>query len=389
MTRKEFLATVAAAAVTPTLATSSAAAKPQPKLSASSYSYNGDFQLGTMDLEDVIIDLADMGATAIEVIAQGPIVGYPDPPAQWVKQWFGWLDKYGIKAGCLDASQDIKLYLHRELTVQEMADQVILNLQLAKKLGFTLIRTYGNSWPTAIGKPDANGWDPRGAVPDSWPWGKAGINHFDVLSKCLATAEKLDVKICEELHTPFLFKSEYMERTMEFIAKTKSKHYGLKPDMSIFRRTDSLAGSPAWIQNLVDKGARRNIVEYIVKNFESGASAEETRAGVVKMGGNDLEVRTASASGVFHGDYNINRRNDPKELTQYMPYVYDTHCKFRSVSEDLREATIPYEEIIPVMARAGYSGYLSSEYEGSRGPYEASQQIRRQHCMMRKLWAEA
>jgi sugar phosphate isomerase/epimerase len=392
LTRKEFLQTVAGAAVSASVASSSlsvAAPKPKIKLGASMYSYNGDFQMHTMNLEDCIADVGDMGSDGIEIIAQGDIEDFPNPSEKWVKQWFGWMDKYGVKPTCYDTSGDTKLYLFRELSVQEVADQLIVDLQLAKKLGFKMIRTYGNSWPTALGAARGNGWNMAAPPPSSWPWGKAGTNHFDIIQKCLPTAEKLDVKIVEELHIPMLLKSEYMNRTVEFIQKTKTKHYGLKPDFSIFLRQEFLAGSPAAIKALVDKGARENIIEYIVNSYESEVSAEKTQAEVAKMGGNDVELRYASASGVYHGSYSRKKYNEAKDLIPLMPYIYDTHAKFRVVTEELRETTIPYEEIIPVLAQNGYDGYLSSEYEGARDVFLASQQLRRQHCMMRQLWDKA
>jgi sugar phosphate isomerase/epimerase len=392
LTRKEFLQTVAGAAVSASIAgsaTAVSAPKSKIKLGASLYSYNGDFLMRTMNLEDCIADIADMGSDGIEIIAQGQIEDFPNPSEKWVKQWFGWMDKYGVQPTCYDTSGDTKLYLHRELTAQEMVDQMTVDLQLAKRLGFKRIRTYGNSWATAIGAAKGNGWNMAAPPPLSWPWGKAGTSHFDIIRKCLPIAEKLDIKIVEELHIPMLLKSEYMERTVEFIQKTKTKHYGFKPDFSIFLRQEFLAGSPAAVQALVEKGARQNVIEFIVNSYESGAPAEKTQAEVAKMGGNDVELRYASASGVYHGSYSRKKFNAAADLIPFMPYVYDTHAKFRVVTEQLRETTMPYEEIIPVLAQNGYDGYLSSEYEGARDVFLASQQLRRQHCMMRQLWDKA
>jgi hypothetical protein len=38
-----------------------------------------------------------------------------------------------------------------------------------------------------------------------------------------------------------------------------------------------------------------------------------------------------------------------------------------------------------MLKKAGYSGYLSSEYEGERSPWRALEQVRRQHALIRKL----
>jgi hypothetical protein len=41
-----------------------------------------------------------------------------------------------------------------------------------------------------------------------------------------------------------------------------------------------------------------------------------------------------------------------------------------------------------MLKKLGYTGYLSSEYEGVRDPWVAIEQVRRQHCLIRKLEAE-
>jgi hypothetical protein len=42
---------------------------------------------------------------------------------------------------------------------------------------------------------------------------------------------------------------------------------------------------------------------------------------------------------------------------------------------------------VPVLAKAGYAGFISSEYEGDRSPFAASNQVRRQQMMIRNFWS--
>ena len=42
-----------------------------------------------------------------------------------------------------------------------------------------------------------------------------------------------------------------------------------------------------------------------------------------------------------------------------------------------------WRAIMPLLERRGWTGYLSSEYEGNIGAGRASDQIRRQHALMR------
>jgi sugar phosphate isomerase/epimerase len=44
---------------------------------------------------------------------------------------------------------------------------------------------------------------------------------------------------------------------------------------------------------------------------------------------------------------------------------------------------IPWAETVDTLVEHGYTGYLSSEYEGGRTPYRSVEQVRRQHALLR------
>ena len=50
------------------------------KYGVSTYSYTGDVNT-TMTLEDVFADIADLGATGIEILGEGNLPNYPSPDA--------------------------------------------------------------------------------------------------------------------------------------------------------------------------------------------------------------------------------------------------------------------------------------------------------------------
>jgi len=63
------------------------------------------------------------------------------------------------------------------------------------------------------------------------------------------------------------------------------------------------------------------------------------------------------------------------------------------MTEELREYSIPYEEVIPVLIQGGYDGYIDSDYEGQRHTQDAietdsCEQVRRHHVMLRGLFGE-
>ena len=52
-----------------------------------------------------------------------------------------------------------------------------------------------------------------------------------------------------------------------------------------------------------------------------------------------------------------------KELKDIIPYSFEMHAKFHYLCEDGTEASIPYEDILPVVKESGFNGYLICEYE--------------------------
>ena len=45
-------------------------------------------------------------------------------------------------------------------------------------------------------------------------------------------------------------------------------------------------------------------------------------------------------------------------------YIFHTHAKFYNVHEDFKETAVALPEVIEAFKKAGYHGFLSSEYEG-------------------------
>src|ERR1035441_815547 len=101
MTRKDFLRAavgVAASAFIPGLSAAAPAPKSQIERGVILYSYQEEFYIRTMTLEDCLGEVADIGANCIELVAEEMIPGFPNPSDRWVDQWRGWVDKYHIRS---------------------------------------------------------------------------------------------------------------------------------------------------------------------------------------------------------------------------------------------------------------------------------------------------
>lgn len=60
------------------------------------------------------------------------------------------------------------------------------------------------------------------------------------------------------------------------------------------------------------------------------------------------------------------------------------HGKFHYVDQQLREASIPYDEILSTLVDGGYQGYLMTEFE-DEGGYDVIEQNTRHIAMVKQL----
>jgi sugar phosphate isomerase/epimerase len=360
MTRQEFLQTMSAAvasALIPTSRASAQAPRPKSKRGVSLYSYQEEYYTHAMTLEDCLAEVASMGADGVEVIAEEMVPNYPDPPESWVKQWHGLLEKYHTKPVCLDTFVDTTWGGHRQMSLQESVDTLVTQMKLSHRLGFKVMR------PTT---------------------GPVVEGATEMIKRALPLAEKYDVKIAVEIHSPIRLRSKFIDDYLELISQTHTRHFGFTADMGIFAKRIPRVVKDFYIR----RGAHESIVQYLSTAFEDGLAPEKARAEIEKMGPNEVD-RGFAFMAFAYGPV----ANDPKDLRNIMPYIYNVHGKFYEMTEDFREYSIPYEQIIPVLAEGGYDGYINSEYEGQRSTQDAfetdsCEQVRRHHVMLRRLLGE-
>ncbi len=362
MTRKEFLnltagATALTAVTSRSLRAASAgrpaqAAQPapagKPKRGVSIYSYSG-LLFWHMTLEDCFAEMNDMGARGLEILANGHIEGYPNPTDEWLEWWQSMLKKYNIVPIEYGHWVDSRRHKGRELTTQESYDMLVRDIKLASKLGFTIGRTKLG----VIDRPGTPEYDTLTPV----------RNWQEFIKMALPVAEQYNFKMCPEIHAPTMLNSKMISEYVDFIQKTNTKYFGLNIDFGVFqtRRPQSAtqAAAPA---------------------AATGAQGQQASAA-----GGMQPAQTAARSGMMNM-----QPSKPEEIVPLLPYVYCCHAKFVDMSEDCEDTTTPYREVIDLMIKNKWDGYLLSEYEGASKdvPGYVSEQLRRQHVMLKKLLGE-
>lgn len=173
---------------------------------------------------------------------------------------------------------------------------------------------------------------------------KIGVVSFDLvpdpiweeaIERCLDLAHRSNVIICPEIHAPTPIRHPVVDAYVDFIQRTGTSNFGLLIDTGIFQDRP-----------------------------------------LPYFPGETPEMRRDFLDGI---------KVPPADFLAIAPYVVFIQAKFHSITDSLVDENIPWETIIPVLKQSGYSGYLSSEYEGDRQPWRSIEQVRRQHALIRKL----
>jgi len=320
------------------------------KRGVSLYSYQEEYFLRKMSLEDCIATSARFGALGIETLAEQMMPGFPNLPDSFYDQFRGWMQKYGTVSVCHDAFLDTKKYKDRLLNDDEIQQSIERDLRHAAKIGAKVVRTLVFVSP-------------------------------ECLERAIPLAEKYDVKMGIEVHAPWHFDHPWIMRHMDMIVRTGTRHAGLIPDMGIYTKR-----LPRVVRDRMERlGGTPRILDHVCQAYEAGVLSEYVIFEVSKMGGNAID--NAFAQQCRHNVY-----TNPKRLTEFVDYIFHIHAKFYEMLDDGTEYSIPYDKIVAALKAGNYQGYLSSEYEGNRHiqdafPVDSVEQVRRQHAMLERLIA--
>jgi len=318
------------------------------KRSISLYSYQDEYYDGKLDLEGCLRETAKTGATGVELLAEQMIKKFPKPieDEAFRENWFAMLKKYGLTPSCYDAFLENRIYSNRTLSLGEQINMMNRDIRLASMLGFPVLRTLVST-------------------------------PMDVIEGSLEYAEKMNVKIGLEVHAPFSLNSGWADGYMEMINRTGTKYFGFVPDMGIFCKNipDVLRdkalrmGAKEECLKIVDDAYAQRVAKGFVKikyDLDLGKANMEYRMAngmmemmeaVEKAGGGPADMMYAGSSFTYSW-------SDPQDIIDNIDYIFHTHAKFYNVHEDYVETAVAIPEVVEAFKKAGYKGFLSSEYEG-------------------------
>jgi sugar phosphate isomerase/epimerase len=321
------------------------------KRGVSLFSFQEEYFLRKMTLEDLIATAQELDIPGIEIIGEQMIPGYPRVSASFFDQWHGWMEKYGRIPICLDMILEWDRYKGRVMTEDEMAASVVEDIKVAHKLGCGIVRIMHGISP-------------------------------ELMERLAPYAEEYGVKLALEIRAPSHFDHEYEQRLIETFQRVGSPSLGFTLDLGIYTKRFPRVISGYWIR----KGMKEEIADHIVNAYHNKAM-DNLEEEVVQIGGTADDVNEAVSA-------KRNVYTDPRRMLDFMPYIFHVHGKVMEMLPDYTDYSIPYEEIIPVMIEGGYNGYIASEYEGNMFLQDAFvvdsvEQVRRHQVMLKRFLDEA
>ncbi len=306
---------------------------------------------GELDLEGVIRSAAEMGAEGYEIVAAQMIPSYPYVTDEFVEFIEKCRARYGIGPVSYGANMDCGMLKDRDLTEDEMVARAITDIISANKLGCKVMR-------------------------EQYLIGPSG------LARLAPYAEAYDVKVGIEIHNPESPLTPVVHEYLDVIKKTGSKHLGFVLDFGCFATKPN---KPYWDRALA-AGAPVEVLEKMAQLRYDDVPQDEAMQRLMP----DLQkypVLFGTLSSMY-GFVQFRRSCDAElaGMKEIMPYIFHMHGKCHYVSEDLVEASIPYEQIIPAIQETDYDGYIVTEYE-DEGGYDCVEMCRRHVAMMKKLLA--
>ena len=368
------------------------------KRGVSFYSYQQSQFFKELDLEGQIREVGENlhGADGVEIIDEMSL-HYPDPSDEFVRQWFGWMERYGTIPVTMNVSMDVLQFRDHVMSPHECAQRLEHDIRLAKRLGFRNVKCLS-------------------------------VAPLEVIVEALPLAEKLDIRLGKEIHQPMSLVGPEVQGIAEHVERTGTAHLGVVPDFGIFgtrpsevllawyqRRgaTEAACDASVELASLLGKGeAAFGTVDY------STRTAGNIRAAFTRFlvtGECELDLRD-----VFEGVqcFAQDRVESPGELDyavvadaltlsftpadqlrDVVPLIVSIQAKFNNMSPvpgkpgQFQDIAIDYESAIAALQEGGYDGYLNTEYEGQRYSQDRTraemmdevEQVRRHHEMLRRL----
>jgi sugar phosphate isomerase/epimerase len=322
------------------------------KLGITLYSLTSEWAAGRYTFESLLQEVADSGlGPGVEFNAAQMLRSYPSVDDDIVRMWRDRLDRLGLEPSAMGTNLDMGRRTDRDMTPDEEYDFLALQLQTANRLGFhtVVIRSAGR----------------------------------ELLQRLLPLAEKHDQRLAYELHAPAGPNDAKIMGIRELYADLGSDRLGFTADFSATMHSLS----PTLHRTLRQMGLPD----------EHFTVMEQTWRKPVPMHERNQEFEDYLRSHDFDPAllgpftrlaFNMHGLVPPEEWMDIMPLIFHVHAKFYDIDDNGDEPAMDIPRIIRQFVEGGYTGYLSSEWEGHAfadlGESDPVELVKAQHKLIRR-----
>jgi len=322
------------------------------KLGLTLYSLTSEWAAGHYTFESLLQEVADQGlGPGVEFNGAQMLRTYPDVDDDFVRMWRDNLDRLGLEASAIGTNLDMGRRKDRDMTPDEEYEFLAVQLRTANRLGFSriVIRSAGK----------------------------------ELLRRLLPLAEQYDQKLGYEIHAPSGPNDPKVVGIREMYEELGSDRLGFTADFSstmhslspTLHRTLSQMGLPEEHFTVM-----QNIWRKPLPMHERNQEFEDY------LRAHDFDP--AQLGPFSRLAFNMHGLVPPEEWLDIMPQMFHVHAKFYDIDENGDEPAMDIPRIVRQFVEGGYTGYLSSEWEGHAfadlGESDPIDLVKKQHALMRR-----
>lgn len=301
------------------------------------YSFTRAFHGREYDLDGLIRKVAADGyGPGLEIIGFSSFRGFPEIDDAFAGGFRDLVDEVGLVTTSLAVNADIGIHRDRLLDQDELIAYMTRQIAAAAKLGFPIARVQISITP-------------------------------DSMEQLAPIAEKYGVTLALEVHADQYASHPRILALRDRYEKVGSPFLGFTMDWGA-----TVSGfAPSLIESYRRRGASEDLLGQVVslwdEFYEQGPPVDQAEHG--QRFGRFIGLAAQNGRPDLGIDFGINgtglfgpaRVDDWLEI---MPWVKHVHGKFFGIDENKEEPSVPVRDLISLLVENGYSGAVSSEYEG-------------------------
>jgi sugar phosphate isomerase/epimerase len=299
-----------------------------PQLGLTLFSLTLEMRRPGYTLEGMIDKAAELDlGPGIELVGFQSIRNWPNISDDFVRRFRDRLERHGFVPTAMSCNLDLALRRDRMMTEEAGLEYLEAQMVAARRLGFPIAKSKLVLTPSFV----------RGAA---------------------VACERHDMKLGFEIHSPEAVDHPNVMFLREMFEDMDSPYLGFVPDFSSSMRQIP----PTLISAHEESGMPPELTEFAADVWRSDTSMEEKFARFAeeapKLGATPADMGKLNMVLTMHG------RMDPRRWAEVMDRVHHVHGKFYELDANGADASIDHEAIVDVLIDAGYTGYISSEWEG-------------------------